>query len=456
MTRRRSNRSGFEQRLLATLREIAVPAGARLSVAFSGGTDSLALAHALTRIAPLLDLHLLLIHVDHRLRPSSSEDAIASRALAAELGLPIEVVTLDDGLRARADGIGLEEVARRERYAALAAVASDWDSSSIVLAHHANDQAETVLMHLFRGAGLDGLTGMHLREERNIPWWRDSEGSSRAFTLLRPLLREPQVEMEAYLDAAGVTPLVDESNVSLEFDRNWVRHRVLPDVLERWPGAVTAIQRASEVLDHDRLFLEEQTGAGLIECRASTDSLSRVALLRLHPALRQRVLRAWLLSQGVEEVAFDAVVAIDELVVDGDNNRVVEVGDVVSVVLDGDRVTPFHRLLQHSSLRIPMDVGGWIVDLASPPGGGDVILNVPEAMALSVRTIRQGDCWHGTNRAVKEDLRAAGIHPLLRTRILAVVTDDGVLLIPAIYPTIRTAAFGGPTKQVGVRWNRES
>src|SRR5687768_13028486 len=116
MTSARPNRSGFEQRLLRTLREMGDISGRRLTVAFSGGRDSLALAAALARIAPVIKAELLLVHVDHRLRPGSGRDAAACAALAGELGLPIETAALDPGLQDRWSGIGLEEAARRERY----------------------------------------------------------------------------------------------------------------------------------------------------------------------------------------------------------------------------------------------------------------------------------------------------------------------------------------------------
>ncbi|MCC6674460.1 MAG: tRNA lysidine(34) synthetase TilS, partial [Thermomicrobiales bacterium] len=164
MTRRRSVRSGFEQRLLANLRACDL-SGQRAVIGFSGGSDSLALAAAMSRLRPLLELDLLLVHIDHRLRTESHLDAEQCRKLALALDLPIRVIELPWGLADRSRGLGIEEQGRRERYLALASAASDWGTDVILTAHQANDQAETVLLHLFRGSGLPGLAGMRLAEE---------------------------------------------------------------------------------------------------------------------------------------------------------------------------------------------------------------------------------------------------------------------------------------------------
>ena len=181
MMRARSNRTGFEQRLLKTLRHLGATDGRRWIVGFSGGIDSLALAAALARMAPRLEIDCLLVHVDHRLRSLSGQHAEACRELATILNVPFEVVALEPGMKERTRGIGLEEVARRERYLALATTAAKWESTTILLGHQSNDQAETVLMHLFRGAGLDGIAGMHLKEHRRIPWWTEF-GDPQAWT----------------------------------------------------------------------------------------------------------------------------------------------------------------------------------------------------------------------------------------------------------------------------------
>jgi hypothetical protein len=98
----------------------------------------------------------------------------------------------------------------------------------------------------------------------------------------------------------------------------------------------------------------------------------------------------------------------------------------------------------------------WDVEILQEPQPGDALLEVPVGTQLNVRSIMAGDRWSGTNRSVLEDLRKAGIHPLLRDRVLAVAAEDGVLLIPAIYPTIRSARTFGQLMKAGIRWSKRS
>ncbi len=460
MTRARSNRSGFEQRLVGTLREHGMFPGVRLTVAFSGGSDSLALAAALARVVPLLKLELLLVHVDHRLRPSSGNDARACEDLAKRLEVPINIVALEPGLPDRAGGIGLEEAARRERYVALAVAAASWSSKTIVLGHQANDQAETLLLHLFRGAGLDGLAGMRAREPRTIPWWVEVGRSAHEFELLRPLLGETRATIDAYVASHGFEPVHDESNDAVDFDRNWVRHQILPAILERWPSAIDTLQRSARALSVDRTFLDAVSREALNSALRSDRTLSSDTLRAQHPSVALRVLREWLRSLGLDDVGFDVVNRVYDLILSDDQERSIEVGSGVVVVLESGCLTTLDSFIWRASSHLPIEVDGgpnsWDVLVSDDVRNDDVVLRVPVDAEPVVRTVRPGDRWAGTGRLVREDLREVGIHPRLRPRLLAVTIEDGVLLIPAIYPTIRKAEFDGPVKQVGVRWSRRS
>ena len=456
----RSNRTGFEQRFLNTLRDLGVTDGRRLTVGFSGGYDSLALAAGLARIAPTLRFACLLVHVDHRLRPASARNAEACRELAVRLKMPLEVVALQTGMTERARGIGLEEAARRERYLALATAAAKWESSTILLGHQSNDQAETVLMHLFRGAGLDGLAGMHPKESRRIPWWTGPGDPHMDVTLLRPLLGETRTAIEEYVEAIGLHPVEDESNSSVVFDRNWVRHNVLPVVLERWPSAIETIQRSALALEYDGQFLEELANAAFSEAANDDRTLRTDILIQSPRPIAYRVLRRWLYAIGLDEVDLDVVARLYDLATRQDERPMVEVGGGSAVVVADDRLTTLDELCRRVAPEIPLVpiVGqpDWVIDISDDLQSSDAILTVPEGAELQVRTVETGDNWFGGNRSVMEDLRVAGIHPLLRTRLLAVAIEEKVLLIPAIYPTIRAAGTEVPEKKVGVRWSKRS
>ena len=460
MTRSRPNRSGFEQRLLMTLRGLRLAPGKRLTVGFSGGSDSLSLAAGLKRVAPLLDLELLLVHIDHQLRKESAADASSCQRLAASLDLRCEVVQLAPDLRQRKNDLGVEEVARRERYQALADTAANWDSTTIALGHHANDQAETILMHLFRGSGLDGLISMKTMEQRQVPWWKSDAPNRHDVTLLRPLLTESRASIANYLDATGLQPVEDETNSLLDFDRNWVRHQVLPAIIERWPAAVESIQRSSFALALDGALLESECDRAWETSALRDGTLSTDALSTLDRAIAFRVLKRWLMLLGVKEIGIDVVARIYDLALGQSELRSVQVGAGQKVIVADQALTTFDQLYLTAAIRMPMvsDVGGgqWVLQYSEEVLNSDAQLVVPESLELQVRTLQPGDCWHRTQRLVTEDLRTSGIHPQLRSHLLALTTGNGILLIPAIYPNIRRAVYEGPTKLVGVRWNKQS
>ncbi len=458
MTRKRSVRSGFDQRFLAKLRQCRVRPGERRVVGFSGGPDSLALAFALRHVAPMLELNPLLVHVDHGLRPTSKSDARRCVEIAREIGAPIESVTLAPGLTERSAGLGVEEQARRERYLALATAAKAWGAASIVLGHQADDQAETVLLHLIRGTGSRGLGGMRPVDTRNIPWWNESETPVGTFRIVRPLLDERRAEIEAYLDELGQAPLIDESNLGDTFDRNWMRLRVLPQILERWPGAIESIARSAEVIR-----LESETAESGSLAPENPDHLG-IRTLRTDDLLEAdrpeafRLIRTWLSALGIDRPGFDVVARIYNFIRTSPATKSIEIGSREHAVIDSDRLMTLGDLLDRSIDSLPLLVEGhrakWKIQIVEISGAADGAVQITSEETPRVRTIRAGDRWAGTTRKVMDDLRTAGIHPLVRRHVLVVASDEGVLLIPAIYPTIHSKNTGEGVRRRWVRWQK--
>ncbi|MBI4598068.1 MAG: tRNA lysidine(34) synthetase TilS [Candidatus Omnitrophica bacterium] len=199
-----------------TTHQLLTP-GDRVVVAVSGGADSVALLHLFTRLQPAWKLALVVGHVDHGLRASSSEDAEFVRRLAARWRLPVAIERREVGRACADNGWSLEDGARRIRYDALQQMARRAQANRIALAHTADDQAETVLMRLLRGSGLLGLSA--------IPWQRTLD--ERA-TIIRPLLDVWREDVLAYLEAEGLSHCEDPSNRDLRFLRNRIRHELLP------------------------------------------------------------------------------------------------------------------------------------------------------------------------------------------------------------------------------------
>lgn len=201
-------------------------------IAVSGGPDSVALAHALVGHASLPDM--FLAHVNHGLRGRESdadEEFVAGLPIRwfpdDPARLPCRVVRLDTAAAAR--GQNLEATARDQRYAWLAQVAREEGAAWVATAHTADDQAETVLFHLLRGSGLDGLRGM-------VPQ-RPLEGD---ITLIRPLLTVRRQDVIAYLDSEKQPYCVDSTNRNLALTRNRIRHELIPQLERDYNPALTA------------------------------------------------------------------------------------------------------------------------------------------------------------------------------------------------------------------------
>jgi tRNA(Ile)-lysidine synthase len=210
----------------------AMRSGERVAIACSGGADSVALAGALHALAEPLDLTLSLVHVNHGVRASAWQDECIALQLAASLGLPIEIVALE--------ALGRDEQSLRDaRYAALLAAAQRFQASAVATAHHAEDQSETVLLALFRGAGPEGISGIRARRPM-----------ASGVDLVRPLLGVASDTLRQYCHARWLPYSVDPTNADLGLRRNAVRD-ALEALRPLFPGLDRAVARASRLVDEE-------------------------------------------------------------------------------------------------------------------------------------------------------------------------------------------------------------
>jgi len=254
-----------------------------LVLGFSGGPDSLALLHALYERG----YRLLVAHLDHGLRPESGEDARAAEKVASSLGLPFFSERADVAAAAKGQGVSVEEAARHLRYVFLFRIAEGENAQAVAVAHNADDQVETVLMHLLRGAGSAGLRGMQPRLLPN-PW-------STQIPLVRPLLSIWREEILEYCEANGLQPLQDPSNLDQTYFRNRLRHALLPMLDHVAPGVKTRLHHSSELLAADHALIERLTAQAWQRCLSQKGAdyllIDRKAFLSEPLALQRGLLR---------------------------------------------------------------------------------------------------------------------------------------------------------------------
>lgn len=273
-------------------------------VACSGGADSLALASATAFVAPRLGLRAGLVTVDHGLQPGSAERAATVARWAEATGFaPVELATV----RVAGRPGGPEAAARAARYEALVTSARRSAAAAVLLGHTRDDQAETVLLALARGAGPRGLAGMPaVRRLDGVP-------------LLRPLLDVSREQTRRACAALGLTPWDDPHNVDPAYARSRVRAEVLPVLVRALgPRVVDNLARTAKLIAADMAALDELAEAALTAARTAADRLDVEAVTDLAPAVRTRALHAWAREVGASPGALSHrhVAALDALVVD--------------------------------------------------------------------------------------------------------------------------------------------
>lgn len=276
----------------------------KVLIGVSGGPDSMALLHALHRLAPKYRWELFVVHIDHQLREESVEDAAYVARCCRELKVPCRIVNVDVKERIEAEGGGVQEVARFLRYQVFEEVAREWDIQKLAVAHHADDQVETILMRLIRGTGTAGLMGMQLRR-----WWKGKE-------LIRPLLSFTRKEVEAYCHEEHLYPRLDRSNLSVDYMRNRIRIELIPILNTYNPRFREAILQLSEIATEE----EKVWGASVSEIvtkliKAETEesiSICNINLLQLPIALQRRTIKL-ILNSLMKESGETTLHAIDQI-----------------------------------------------------------------------------------------------------------------------------------------------
>jgi tRNA(Ile)-lysidine synthase len=415
-------------------------AGEALVVALSGGADSVALADALATVAARRGFRLVAAHLDHGLRPDSGEDVVFCADLARRLGISIHQGRADVRGRARSDKAGLEDAARRERHAFLRAVQKAEGAAAIVLAHTRDDQAETLLLRLLRGAGSTGLAAMR----------------PRAGDVVRPLLGVSRADVLAHLAERGLTWREDATNADPAFLRNRVRHELIPYLESRFNPRIRAglARQAGLLADEDQTLEAEAEHLAETIVRSDDDGiiLFRAGLRAAPRALARRVVRQALArAGGLPGVSAHHVERLLDLAAsDRPSGR--------SLALPGGRTAHFRFDHVHlgpsprpaGAFAYPLDVPGRVelphgfaleVLAASGPApspaeagheGRTAVVAAPRDAALLVRTRRPGDrvSWHGREVSLKRFLIERRVPADERPGLPLLAAGSRVLWVP--------------------------
>ena len=397
--------SSLAQRIRQSIeREALFLPGARVRVACSGGGDSVALAALLCEMTSDASWSVAgLLHVNHRLRGAASdEDERFCRDLAGDLGVPITVERVDAAARARAERISIEAAGHRVRYELFERIVREDAGDLVATAHTRDDQAETVLLRLIRGAGPAGLAGIR----------------PRIGPVVRPLLDIGRAELREYLRERGLSYREDPSNRDERILRNRVRHRLIPFLAGHFSPAVTGVLARSAGIwrdDADWLDAAANAVAGeIVQCTEGRFEVDAAGLVAEPPAIARRVARHVLEAAGERRVGFDHVERLRRLAgadsaaaaVDFPGCRAERHGATLRLTRRHGRSTPAaadrrfeYRLavpgeveIREAGLRVSAERGRRPARLA---GRGDVAVLPAARIAspLTVRNWRSGDVF---------------------------------------------------------------
>ncbi|MDT8902780.1 tRNA lysidine(34) synthetase TilS [Anaeroselena agilis] len=429
-------------------------AGDRVLAACSGGADSLALVHVLNELKEEYGFSLAVAHVNHLLRGEESDaDAVFVREFAAKLGLPFYVTEADAAGLAAAEGRSLEDAAREVRYRFLRATAAELGGALIATGHHRDDQAETVLLNLFRGAGGAGLGGM----------------KPVAGGVIRPLLAVAREEIGAYCRECGLTPRTDSSNFSTEYLRNFLRLELMPRLAAAFNANIAAtLCRTAELVGDEHDYVVAAAVAAwpeVVDDGGDDPAVDCRALGALHVAVRRELLRLAVVKKrgDLKGISFFHVEKLLELASSGVTGNAVELpGGVTARRVYGRLIfaaasPPPATVIGPPGLVVavpgttPVPALGVTVtarlSAERPAGGGpDRAVFAWEELAppIRVRSRQAGDRFRPGGKKVKEYLIDAKVPRQLRDTIPVFTDGRGVIWLGGVRQAKRCRP-GNPT-----------
>ncbi len=394
--------------------------GGTILCAVSGGRDSLCLLHYLNALSKSRPFQVAAAHLNHGMRPTAERDEAFVRQFCRQYGIPLYVERVQVYEDAAARKLSVEETGRQARYDFLERTADAVGAERIATAHHQDDQAETVLLHLLRGTGLEGLGG--------IPPVRGR--------LIRPLLQTPRREIEAYLAELGQPYVEDETNEDLHYARNRLRRVIWPELEMLHGGARENIARTAQIARQESAYLNGLAQAylprqgGALPCRE---------LLAAPPVLRRRALMLFLEQAccGRKDLGYSHLEALERLCAGG---GVLDLpGGAVAVCRDGMlRLTRRKQPAPEQALTPgqPLQWGGYTVELADAAAEAPYTAVLAPDDRVTVRAWRRGDGLTlpggRGRRSLKRLMQEYGIPPEARERIPVVCLNGCAAAVAGI------------------------
>ncbi len=357
-----------------------IKTGDVIGVGVSGGSDSMALLHYLAENQNKYDIEVVAIHVDHGIRENAYMDADLVRAKARELGVRFYKFRIDAPKLAKEKGVSIETAARDGRYGVFAALIKKGLVDKIALAHHMQDQAETILMHIFRGSGVAGAKGMEPIRD-NI--------------YIRPLLTTSKAEIYEYLSLNRIDYNDDYTNDDNTYNRNFVRNVLMKEIVKRWPKAVESINNFAQAVKEDDEYISTHTYADAVIVEGKVARIPTSYFLYPNPVVVRMLFKTFKRIGITCDIERKHILAIKELATKGDNGKRIYLPFEAYAVKEYDYLTIANRHEEEPTLDQPFKCGEFDVE-----GFGKVIVRRvkdftprPNVLLLDYRKVPKDAKW---------------------------------------------------------------
>lgn len=395
---------------------------AKLCIALSGGLDSCVLLSALLAAQKQLAFALHAIHVHHGLSPNADAWAEFCVARCQALKVPCQVVHVNVDKKA---GLGIEAAARKARYEAL----FQSDADFIVLAHHQDDQAETYLLQLLRGAGVKGLSAMSAIDSKR--------------RLLRPLLSIPRLEIEDYARHANLKWVEDESNQDTHYDRNFIRHALTPLLSQRFPSVQAVLARSASHMAEASSLLDDLATLDAQTCVHDT-KVNLLELAKLSEVRAKNLMRWWLAGFGF---SLPSKERLDEIL---QQLLHAKADATIKLVIDAGKVNlrryQGYAFIEADAKALPIAMIWQGESALELPDGSRLLFErkAGEGLAIERLGVHQLRIAHRhggerfkpdlqrPTRTLKHLLQESNMPPWLRDRLPLIYFDDALAVVPTI------------------------
>lgn len=328
--------------------------GEVIGVGCSGGSDSMALLHYLANNQEKFDIEVVAIHVDHGIRENSFSDANFVKEKAKEWGIRFYKFRVDVPKIAKEKNLSIESAARDARYGVFKSLLRKGIVDKIALAHHMSDQAETILMHIFRGSGIVGARGMNAISDK---------------VFVRPFLNTSKQEIFSYIEENNIDFVDDETNEDNTYSRNFVRNVIMKDIISRWPGAVASIVNFGNAVKEDDDYINSQihTDAFIIEDKAVKIPLS---YFLFDNSISSRIIFKAFKTIGInKDIEKKHLDLIKDIALNAENGKRVHLPFEIVAVKEYDYLTIYNKHEEKPFFKAPFKCGEF--DL---PGGKKLIV----------------------------------------------------------------------------------